>query len=124
MKINLEDAIEPDQGSLVERCADRVPDPPQVTDPIAARRPAFLANRRLDLVKMQTALALRDFEAMKRIGHNSKGIGAGYGFVEISRLGAAIENAASAEDAGGLEISLLQLESYLTTCCVPSGELV
>ena len=85
-------------------------------DPIAARRPEFLQNRRLDLEKMRDALAARDFVTIQEIGHNAKGIGAGYGFPEISRAGSAVEYAAIAGDAVDVGEALLEFER-----CIPSA---
>ena len=77
--------------------------PPSIAEQIAARRPAFLANRRLDVEKMESALAVQDFALIQSIGHNAKGIGTGYGFPEISRIGLTIETAAKARN--GLEVA-------------------
>jgi len=84
-----------------------------VPEPIAARRPAFLANRWLDLAKMRDALAARDFAAIQTIGHNCKGIGTGYGFPDISQLGAAIEKGAKALDADELKESIREFECHI-----------
>jgi hypothetical protein len=81
-----------------------------VPDPIALRRPAFLANRWLDLSKMRDALASSDFATVQTIGHNCKGIGVGYGFPEISSVGAAIEASAKILNADELEESLWEFE--------------
>jgi DNA-binding response OmpR family regulator len=87
---------------------------PSISDSIAALRPAFLAKRTLDLVKMRNALAARDFASIQTIGHNCKGTGAGYGFPDISRVGAAIEQAAKASAAADLEEALVDFEQCLT----------
>jgi hypothetical protein len=79
-------------------------------DPIALRRPAFLANRWLDLAKMRDALASSDFPTVQTIGHNCKGIGVGYGFPDISSVGAAIEVAAKVLNADELEGALREFE--------------
>jgi PAS domain S-box-containing protein len=106
-----------EQGDLMEAIAKFAKRPIDqclaIPDPIAAKRPAFVANRRLDLTKMKTAFAARDFATIKVVGHNCKGIGAGYGFPQISRLGSAIEKAAIAQDTDGLEESLRQFESCM-----------
>jgi HPt (histidine-containing phosphotransfer) domain-containing protein len=60
--------------------------------------PRFLMNRRLDLDRLRAAAAGRDFEQARRIGHILKGAGGGYGFDEITRLGAEIERRAEAWD--------------------------
>jgi CheY-like chemotaxis protein len=82
-------------------------------DRIAALRPAFLANRGLDLVKMRDALAAADFASIQAIGHNCKGTGAGYGFPEITTAGSEIEKAARALDKEALETALGQFEQCI-----------
>ena len=62
-----------------------------ISEAIKARRPAFLTNRWRDLEKMQAVLAAGDFAALRTIAHNCKGTGTGYGFPEISSLGAQLE---------------------------------
>jgi hypothetical protein len=81
-----------------------------IPDPIALRRPAFLANRWLDLAKMRDALASSDFATVQTIGHNCKGIGVGYGFPDISSAGSAIEAAAKVLNADEVEESLREFE--------------
>jgi PAS domain S-box-containing protein len=106
-----------EQDDLVDaiaRFANRpVARPKPAQNSIAGLRPKFLANRQLDLTKIRTALAAGDFDAIRVIGHNCKGIGTGYGFPEISETGAAIEKAATARDADRLELSLRQFEQCL-----------
>jgi HPt (histidine-containing phosphotransfer) domain-containing protein len=89
----------------------------QIDEQIVARRPAFLDNRRLDIEKMREALASRDFATIQRIGHNSKGIGAGYGFPEVSRIGAAIEIAAKALNVIEIEESIQQFANCIQAAC-------
>src|ERR1700691_5857178 len=81
-----------------------------VSASIAARRPAFLKNRKVDLARMKDALTAFDFATIQHIGHNCKGIGTGYGFPEISRIGASIEVAAKAQDAAEAETAIGQFE--------------
>ena len=102
----------------VGKFAERPADPPQVpSEPISplieARRPAFLANRRLDLEKMRDALGTGNFELLRSIGHNCKGTGTGYGFPEISKIGFSIETAAKAADTTGLQEALRHFELSL-----------
>jgi CheY-like chemotaxis protein len=82
----------------------------KVPESIAARRPAFLTNRRLDLTKMRTALARGDFSSIQTIGHNCKGIGTGYGFPEFSTIGSSVETAAKALDISETEKSIERFE--------------
>jgi HPt (histidine-containing phosphotransfer) domain-containing protein len=74
--------------------------------------PGFLANRRLDVAQMRDALARGDFDAVRRIGHALRGAGGGYGFPEITRLGAEIESRAKARDPGLAE-PVTALAEYL-----------
>jgi HPt (histidine-containing phosphotransfer) domain-containing protein len=74
--------------------------------------PRFLANRRVEVGQLGDAIARRDFEAARRIGHGLKGVGGGYGFAQITRLGAGIEQCARAGGAG-LEALARELAEYL-----------
>ena len=85
-----------------------------ISDLILARRPAFLVNRQDDLVRMRDALQAGEFRVIQKIAHNCKGIGKGYGFPEISRLGAAIEKAAKALDVASLGTGLDGLERCIS----------
>ncbi len=84
-----------------------------IPDAIAARRPSFLANRQLDLIKMRDALSAGDFTAIQTIAHNCKGIGTGYGFPDISKVGALIEMAAKASNADQLQESIQEFEYHI-----------
>ena len=100
-----------DLVEAIAKFARRPADPPTpVPAAIAARRPAFLNNRRADLTNMRDALAAGDFSTVQNIGHNCKGIGSGYGFPAISELGSTIEKAAKALDSDGLAESFRQFE--------------
>jgi CheY-like chemotaxis protein/nitrogen-specific signal transduction histidine kinase/HPt (histidine-containing phosphotransfer) domain-containing protein len=94
-----------------------------VSDLVASRRPAFLANRHNDLKRLRAALAAKDFTVIQKIAHNCKGIGRGYGFPEISEIGAAIERAAKAQDANQATESLGQFERCITLASeeIPCG---
>jgi HPt (histidine-containing phosphotransfer) domain-containing protein len=74
--------------------------------------PRFLANRSADVAALEAAIARGDLAAARRIGHTLKGAGGGYGFAEITRLGAEIEACASAGGAG-LQALARELAAYL-----------
>ncbi len=80
---------------------------------IAALVPRFLANRTADVDKIRAALAGADFEAVRAAAHAMKGAGGGYGFAEISRLGAAMEDGALRRDAAAITGLVASLEEYL-----------
>ena len=80
---------------------------------IAALVPRFLANRAADVDKIRGALAGADFETIRVAAHGMKGAGGGYGFPEISRLGAAMEEGARRGDAAAIGALVASLEEYL-----------
>ena len=84
-----------------------------VDSQIAALVPRFLANRAADVDKIRAALAGADFEAIRGSAHGMKGAGGGYGFPEISRLGAALEEGARQRDAAAITALVANLEEYL-----------
>ena len=64
--------------------------------------PKYLRNRAADCVALCEQARAGIFTEARRLGHNMKGNGGAYGFVEISRLGAQIEIAATHGDANAL----------------------
>ena len=75
--------------------------------------PNYLDKRRKDLPKLFEALAAGDFAAIRRLGHNLKGTGAGYGFPALTDIGASIEEAASTGNAGSVRVTVDELSRYL-----------
>ena len=103
-----------DLVSAIPRFVKRAIKPAEpIPESILARRPTFLANRREDAAKMRDALAGRDFTTIQAIGHNCKGTGTGFGFPEISTLGAAIEKSARAMNANELVDAIRQFENCI-----------
>jgi len=86
-----------------------------VADELRELIPRFLAHRRMELDQLRDALAARDFEAARRIGHSLKGVGGGYGFDEITRIGADIERAAREQRPDGLHGLVRELAEYLAS---------
>ena len=89
---------------------------------IAALVPRFLANRTADVDKIRAALAAADFEAIRAAAHAMKGSGGGYGFPEISRLGAALEQGARARDAVAIGALVASLAAYLARIEIKPGD--
>ena len=79
----------------------------------AALVPRFLAHRAADVDKIRAALAGADFEIIRVVGHGMKGAGGGYGFPEISRLGAQLEEGARRRDTTQIDALVSSLEAYL-----------
>ncbi len=75
--------------------------------------PGFLENRHQDVACLHEALKQFHFQTIETLGHNMKGIGAGYGFEDISTLGARIERAAKIKDAETIQACAEELLGYL-----------
>lgn len=85
----------------------------QIDPDIADLVPGFLENRRRDILNVQEALGRGDFNGLAMLGHTMKGAGAGYGFDEITNIGAAMEVAAKQADAEAVREALGRLANYL-----------
>ena len=70
----------------------------EVEAELAELLPAFLKELEAFAAALPEALERRDLAAMRRIGHQLKGVGLPYGFAYVSELGLAIEQATKAED--------------------------
>ena len=75
--------------------------------------PGYLENIRQDGAAMQEALGRGDLTTVRRLGHNLKGTGGGYGFDALSEIGARLEAAALREDAEEARRQLGELLHYL-----------
>jgi CheY-like chemotaxis protein/HPt (histidine-containing phosphotransfer) domain-containing protein len=76
--------------------------------------PPYLARRRKEVTEMAALLAASDFARLAILGHDLKGSAAGYGFPELTRLGAALEQFAKANDTQALGMGMTELRSYLS----------
>ncbi len=75
--------------------------------------PGFLENRKKDVVSLGEALASGRIESLKSIGHSLKGVGGGYGFNELSLIGAEIERIAKSGDTVGMAELIHKMSDYL-----------
>lgn len=85
----------------------------RVASDLAPLMPRFLANRRNEVPQLEAALAQRDNATLRRIAHGMKGVGGGYGFDEITRLGAEIERCAEAGISESARPFVIALKHYL-----------
>jgi CheY-like chemotaxis protein len=99
---------------LLQRDADEAPG-------LADLRIGYLDHRRAELSSLEAALKNGDFATLRRAGHNLKGMGAAYGFAELTDIGKAIEAAAKNDDGAVIEVLLDQIDSY-TTVVRPTAE--
>jgi HPt (histidine-containing phosphotransfer) domain-containing protein len=77
--------------------------------------PKFLENQKTNVSLILELAASGDFDAARRIGHNMKGTGKGYGFDVISGLGYSIEQAAARSAADEVEKLANELSRYLAS---------
>lgn len=75
--------------------------------------PMFQANRQKDVSELKTALSNKDKDKIQFIGHSLKGVGSGYGFVEVTNIGREIEELAKINDLKAVDQLILKLEDYL-----------
>ena len=83
-------------------------------DPIVAPLvPDYLKNRAADLQRLTEALAGKDFAVLRKVGHNIRGSAGAYVLPPLSAIGARIEDAAQAQDAGPIGAALEDMRLFL-----------
>ena len=82
----------------------------------------YLQGCRGDLAQLKAALAAREYETARRLGHQMKGTGKPYGYPELTQIGRAIEWAASKRAAPELESRIQRLEVCLNSIELASDE--
>lgn len=75
--------------------------------------PGFLQNRRKDVGLLNEALTNNKTETLTSIGHSLKGVGGGYGFHELSAIGAEIEKIAKIGEVNGIKELINRMSDYL-----------
>jgi HPt (histidine-containing phosphotransfer) domain-containing protein len=83
--------------------------------------PWYLDTMRSNIATLAAALRAGDYDAIRVMGHNMKGAGAGYGFDAITKIGASLEAAAEEESDGLIETGILALGDYLDRVKVVSN---
>ena len=76
--------------------------------------PGFLENRQKDVQSLENALKENDFEKLRSVGHNLKGVGGGYGFPDMSKMGAEIEVGAKENNMEKVSENVQKLSHYLS----------
>ncbi len=85
----------------------------QVPEGLEELIPGYLAARKADVEKLWAAIGADDFNQVRILGHNIKGNGTSYGFTELSRLGAALEEAGKLSHRGESQKHVEAIASYL-----------
>lgn len=75
--------------------------------------PRYLANIRRGIDEILAGVDSNDCKIAHRLGHQFKGTGDGYGFPDITRVGAAVEVAAMAENEDEIRSQIRALALYL-----------
>lgn len=75
--------------------------------------PNFLEGRRKELAVLKKALADKDFETLKSIGHKLKGNAPGYGFELLGVHGAALEIAGRDHKLDDAKASIEKIIDYV-----------
>lgn len=75
--------------------------------------PGFLQHRHDDIRLIAEYLEKGDFESLRILGHSMKGSGSGYGFDDISDIGAVIEQDAKEKNPAEIQKQAEALEDYL-----------
>jgi signal transduction histidine kinase/HPt (histidine-containing phosphotransfer) domain-containing protein len=85
----------------------------KVDDDIRELIGGFLANRNADVPKLLEAIESEDFETVRVIGHNMKGVGSNYGFDGITDIGAELEIAGKQQETLLAQRQVAVLVDYL-----------
>jgi CheY-like chemotaxis protein len=99
--------------SLIRLCRERLENGADPAPDFDHLRSGYIENRIRELPGLADALRRSDFKALSTGGHNIKGTGAAYGFVELTELGQALESAAKANHLLEIEVLLGRMELYL-----------
>jgi CheY-like chemotaxis protein len=86
-----------------------------VNDAINSLVPKFLASKPKQIEEARAALAVKEFDPIRRFGHNLKGTGRGYGFPAIEEIGREIEQAAAKGDEESIAQQLANLYEFVAS---------
>jgi PAS domain S-box-containing protein len=87
---------------------------PKLAEGVAELIPGYLASKPKQIEEARACLAARDFESIRRFGHNLRGTGPGYGFPSIEKLGNELEEAAVECDETQIARQLEALDRLVT----------
>lgn len=82
--------------------------------------PNFIKNKIADLAILKTAIDNEDFDAIKKIGHNWKGVCSSYGFKYLGETGKQFEFLAENHDIASLRLLVDSLPEYLKNVQIES----
>lgn len=83
--------------------------------------PGYIENRQKDIKSIRAALEAGNFESIRILGHSMKGSGGGYGFDEITKIGASLEKAAKDNDIEAIKKWTEKLSEYIDSVKITYG---
>jgi PAS domain S-box-containing protein len=103
------------KATLLEAIAKHLNGKIRITPPAGIERlvPNYLANIRRDIAAILAGVDANNCSPARRLGHQFKGSGEGYGFPVIAQTGAALETAGIAANEAEIRTQLLALSRYL-----------
>ena len=75
--------------------------------------PVYLRNREKDIKTIIQSIETTGFDAIRMLDHSMRGSGGGYGFMPISKIGEALEEAARLKDLKQIKKHLNELSDFL-----------
>lgn len=103
-----------------ESTSMKVPDKIFVDEFLIDLIPNFIKNKIHDLTIIKSALETNDFETIRKIGHNWKGVCSSYGFKYLGETGKQLEHLAEAHDKTSLRFLIESLPEYLRNVQIES----
>jgi HPt (histidine-containing phosphotransfer) domain-containing protein len=81
-------------------------------EPIVTR---FLGRKRAEIPRLRAALQGQDFEEIRRLGHDLKGAGEGFGFPDLTVVGEQLERSARSRDRKTITEQIDAMDRYLAS---------
>ena len=75
--------------------------------------PIFLSHQLEDVKNIVEACDQSDYETIRVLGHNMKGVGSAYGFDAISEIGASLEQCAKERNSEKVRMLAEEISDYL-----------
>ncbi|GIL17709.1 MAG: hypothetical protein BroJett040_14600 [Oligoflexia bacterium] len=76
--------------------------------------PSFIESRWKDMENLELYMIQGDYTAIKKLGHNLRGISGAFGFTKLVQIATNLEAAANKADHRSLENLIEEYRSYLT----------
>ncbi len=93
-----------------------------VSPEVAALVPKYLASQSRQIDDAHAQLVQRDFDSIRRFGHNLKGTGRGYGFAEMEELGGELERAAQETSESSIAETLEALRRFVEDATIQADD--